>query len=333
RTKMAKRLKDLGKPTNRNARQRLEKAICDIDKNLVDSHERERAEKEAYVVQNIKRNPKAFFMFANVTTSATSRIGPLLDTEGQLTGDPTQICGLLGKQYQSVFTEPIAARRVTSPGSFFDADSPVSDGEIIEAIQIDSGDVIQAINELKTHSASGPDGFPAILLKTCKHVLARPLQALFQNSLNCGKFPEGLKKGIICPIHKCGSRAEAKNYRPISLTSHIGKILERIVRKKLLTFLESNNLLTSTQHGFRPGKSCLTQLLEHYDWLLGQLLAKSDVDVIYLDFANAFDKVDHGVICHKLRDLGVTGKLGEWIYDFLTNRTQALKACGATSDE
>ncbi|GAB1600040.1 hypothetical protein Ahia01_000281500, partial [Argonauta hians] len=74
-------------------------------------------------------------------------------------------------------------------------------------------------------------------------------------------------------------------------------------------------------------------LLEHYDWLLGQLLAKSDVDVIYLDFAKAFDKVDHGVICHKLRDLGVTGKLGEWIHDFLTNRTQTVKACGATSDE
>ena len=99
----------------------------------------------------------------------------------------------------------------------------------------------------------------------------------------------------------------------------------------MIRFLEENNLLTDTQHGFRPGKSCLTQLLEHYDWVLKQLLDHSNVDVIYLDFAKAFDKVDHGMICHKLRDLGIVGKLGEWLHDFLKDRSQAVVANGAIS--
>ena len=107
--------------------------------------------------------------------------------------------------------------------------------------------------------------------------------------------------------------------------------MERIIRKKLITFLEENDLLSDTQHGFRPGRSCLTQLLQHYDWILQQLLNQSNIDVIYLDFAKAFDKVDHGMICHKLRNFGIIGKLGEWLHDFLKDRSQTVVANGATS--
>ena len=131
----------------------------------------------------------------------------------------------------------------------------------INYIDIKEEDVISAIDEMSSNSATGPDGFPAILLKTCKRALAKPLQILFQSFLAVGKLPGKLKEGIICPIHKGGSRADAKNYRPVSLTSHISKVMERVIRGKLITFLEVNDLLTDTQHGFRPGRSCLTQLL------------------------------------------------------------------------
>ena len=87
--------------------------------------------------------------------------------------------------------------------------------------------------------------------------------------------------------------------------------MEQIIRRKLITFLEENDLLTDTQHVSHSGRSCLIQLLWHYDWVLKQLLDHSNVDVVYLDFAKAFDKVDHGMICHKLQDLGIAGKLGQ----------------------
>ena len=76
--------------------------------------------------------------------------------------------------------------------------------------------------------------------------------------------------------------------------------------------------LNNTQHGFRSGHSCLSALLDVFDDLMHMLSSDTTVDMIYLDFSKAFDKVDHGVLLHKLKDLGITGKLGIW---FLTNRT------------
>ena len=86
-----------------------------------------------------------------------------------------------------------------------------------------------------------------------------------------------------------------ENYRPISLTSHVIKVFERIIRKNLVEYLEENQLLCSNQHGFRSGKSCLSQLLSHIDSIITNGLEGLDTDVIYLDFAKAFDKVDHEI--------------------------------------
>ena len=122
----------------------------------------------------------------------------------------------------------------------------------------------------------------------------------------------------------------AKNYRPISLTSHFTKIFERVIREKLVTFLEENNLLNANQHGFRSRRSCLTQLMENYEKILNMVEKGNNVDVIYLDFTKPFDEVDHGILCHKLKKLGIGGKVGTWIHNFLSDRAQFITANGAT---
>ena len=83
--------------------------------------------------------------------------------------------------------------------------------------------------------------------------------------MSTGTVPKFYKTSNIAPLHKKGSRAIAGNYRPVSLTSHVIKIYERVLRKQMVAHLEENNLLNSNQHGFRSGKSCLTQLLHHFD--------------------------------------------------------------------
>ena len=98
---------------------------------------------------------------------------------------------------------------------------------------------------------------------------------------------------------KCSIVAIPSNYRPVSLASHVIKIFERVKRKKLVTFLESNNLLCSHQHEFRSGHSYLTQLLHHFDDVLENYLVGADTDSIYLDYAKAFDKVDHALLIKK----------------------------------
>ena len=83
--------------------------------------------------------------------------------------------------------------------------------------------------------------------------------------------------------------------------------------------------LNNTQHGFRSGRSCLSTLLNVFDNLMNMIDSSTTVDMIYLDFSKVFDKVDHGIVLHKLRDLGITGNLGVWFHQFLSDRTQFVR--------
>ena len=143
--------------------------------------------------------------------------------------------------------------------------------------------------------------------------------------------PKFYKASNVTPIYKKGSRAQGANYRNISLTSHIIKIYERILRKKIVSFLEVNKILCPNQHGFRSGRSCLTQMLSHFDDVFLGLTNNADTDAIYLDYAKAFDKVDHKLLLAKLKIYGFNDSLTKWIESFLTNRTQTVVVDGHRS--
>ena len=133
---------------------------------------------------------------------------------------------------------------------------------------------------------------------------------LFKQSISSGVIDPSLKRAAIVPVLKSGDRTAPSNYRPISLTSVIIKVLERIIRKQIVAFLISKGYLNPTQHGFREGRSCLSALLNVFDDIMHLMSGGNTVDMVYLDFAKAFDKVDHGVLLHKIKTLGITGKLG-----------------------
>ena len=121
------------------------------------------------------------------------------------------------------------------------------------------------------------------------------------------------------------------NYRPIYLTSVIIKVLERLVLKQIVAFLISKGYLNPTQHGFRGGRSCLSGLLNVFGDIMHVMSSGNSVDMVYIDFDNAFDKVDHGVLLHKIKTLGITGRLGVWLYHFLTDRTHFVRLQGGVS--
>ena len=114
----------------------------------------------------------------------------------------------------------------------------------------------------------------------------------------------------------------------MALTSHLIKLFEKIVKKHIVAYMEENNLFNPGQHGFRLGRSCLSQLIAHYDHITRLLESGQNVDVIYIDFAKAFDKVDYLVTMKKLKGMGISGKLGRWLHAFLTNRKQAVVVNG-----
>ena len=147
---------------------------------------------------------------------------------------------------------------------------------------------------------------------------------MWKESLRTGVIPTPLKVGTICPIYKGGDRTKPKNYRPVTLTSHVIKIFEKVIVKYLSNYLENNNLFNDQQHGFRNKRSCLSQLLDHFHRIVESLNEGKDVDVVYLDFAKAFDKVDPKILLKKIFKIGIRGKLYQWIRSFLTNRKQKV---------
>ena len=188
-------------------------------------------------------------------------------------------------------------------------------------------DVIDILKNLNIQKSPGPDAIHPAVLKECRDELANPLYNLFQASLVTGKIPFDWKTGHISPIFKKGDQTLAENYRPISLTSVVCKCMEKIVRSALLKHIIGKNILTDKQHGFVPGRSCSTQLLEVMDQWTEIMDNGGTVDIIYLDFAKAFDTVPHQRLLQKLEYLGIKGKVLKWIEAFLSQRKQRVCIC------
>ena len=197
---------------------------------------------------------------------------------------------------------------------------------------VDWLDFCVAIDSIPGGASCGPDGLSAIIMKKGKVPISRMLCKIFRTSLDTGKIPIMLKSAFISGIHKGGSRSAPVNYRPISLTSHAVKSMERVLRKVLVNYLDYNLKLDPNQHGSRAGRSTLSQLLQHHDEILSALENGENLDCVYLDFSKAYDKVDHGILLHKLRAIGITGKLGRWIANFLSERKQQVLVKGRKSE-
>ena len=159
-----------------------------------------------------------------------------------------------------------------------------------------------------------------------------PLEKIFKLSLSTGECPEDWRSANITPIHKKGDRTNPANYRPVSLTSQVCKILESIVRKQILEHLAANNILSDRQHGFREGRSCLSNLLEVMeDWT--EILDEGNgIDVAYLDFRKAFDLVSHRHLLYKMSKYGITNQVLGWVEAFLDQRTQKVVIRGTASE-
>ena len=298
------------------------KAQVEID--LRDAIREEAKVNEMKAIEKIKKNPRAFFTYAKRQSKTHDTIGPLLDKENKLQSDPKTMSEILQNQYTKVFSDKESG----------DSNQPQQDTSQIpelHEILISTEDIIKAINQIGSRSAPGPDKIPAILLKECKNEIAPALVMLWQKSLDSGEIPSHLLNQTIIPIFKKENKSLPSNYRPISLTSHFIKIIERVIREKIILHIISHNLITGKQHGFMPNRSTLTQLLQHIDSILEILESNGNADILYLDMCKAFDKVNHKILLEKLSNMKITGKIHAWIEQFLTARSQQVVVNGYKS--
>ena len=191
--------------------------------------------------------------------------------------------------------------------------------------------VKQILKTLPLGKAAGPDRINNRILKELSEPLSLPLCDLFNFSLSSGKVPKIWKQANVTPIHKKDDPSDVSNYRPISLLSTVGKVLEKIVHKYLFNFFRNNNILTTLQSGFIPGDSTVNQLVDIYNTFCKALDEGKEVRAIFCDRSKAFDRVWHKGLLFKLRSAGISGSLLSWFTDYLHNRKQHVVLPGASS--
>ena len=192
--------------------------------------------------------------------------------------------------------------------------------------------VAKKIKAMKDNKSPGVDGIPPKLLMETVEQISIPLARVFNLSLKEGVVPFEWKEANIIPLFKKGSRNKSENYRPVSLTSVICKLLERLIKDHMVDFLVKHKLLNSSQHGFLKARSCLTNMLCFLEEITKWIDVGSPVDIIYLDFQKAFDKVPHQRFLLKLKAHGIGDSITDWIEQWLTDRRQRVVVDGEVSN-
>lgn len=186
-------------------------------------------------------------------------------------------------------------------------------------------EILEMIGQLKSHKAPGLDQISSITLKHIGPNIVKPLVHLVNLSIKSGQFPMVFKSALIRPLFKSGSKQLMNNYRPISLTSNLSKVFEKVVHKRTMKFLDACNVLSDRQYGFRRGIST-QDAIAHLTSMIYDCLDRSKPCLcIFLDIAKAFDSVDHEEMLRTLEDYGFVGNTLDWFRSFLTGRSQCVQ--------
>ena len=281
---------------------------------------------EHKLAQNIKSDSKSFYAYVRSTQNVRDMVGPLEDNAGNIITQGFLMAEELNIHFSSVFT-----REDTSSIPVPETKFKGSEGDRLGQLVVTPEVVVSQINNIKDNKSPGVDGISPKLLRETVEQISAPLAHLFNMSLQERFVPFEWKEANIIPLFKKGSRNKSVTYRPVSLTSVICKLLETIIRDHMMDFLIKHKLINPSQHGFLKAKSCLTNLLCFLEEITKWVDDGSPVDVIYLDFQEAFDKVPHQRLISMLKSHGMGNRFINWIEQWLTDRRQRLVVDGEVS--
>ena len=281
---------------------------------------------ENKLAQNIKSDSKSFYAYVRSKQNVRDKVGPLEDNFGNIVTQGFVMTEELNMHFSSVFTlEDTSSLPV--PETKFNR----SEGERLGQLVVTPEVVASKINNMKENKSPGVDGISPKILKETVEQISTPLAHVFNMSLQEGIVPLEWKEANIVPLFKKGSRNKSVNYRPVSLTLVICKLLETIIRDHMMDFLVKHKLINPSQHGFLKARSCLTNLLCFFEEITKWVDEGSPVDVIYLDFQKAFDKVPHQRLILKLKSHGMGNSIINWIEQWVTDRRQRVVVDGEVS--
>lgn len=235
----------------------------------------------------------------------------MFHVDGKDVCDGKEIANAFNKHFKSVFTKDNGVMP-----SFELPTSPIPDVKISET------GILNMLLNLDIKKSCGPDNIPNTFLKRYAEWTSKYLHVLFTRSLCEGQVPSDWRTATVKPLHKAGKKQCIQNYRPISLTSTVCKLLEHIIHNHISEFLEKYNILTKHQHGFRKGYSTNTQLVLTVHDFAKAINNGKQIDAVFMDFSKAFDKVCHKKLLHKLGAILKNSQLINWLAAYLENREQ-----------
>ena len=276
----------------------------------------------AKIEASFKDNPKMFWSYHKAIHHHQSTTNPVITFKNHTATTPKQKAELFNTYFCSVFRPAQSTEINEAPLSLLTS-------VLLSDISISEEEVAHHLWNLDPSKSPGPDNIPGLILKQCSTAIAPSLCSLFNHSLKTGTLPSEWKSANVTPVHKKNKKEPACNYRPISLLPLISKVLERCVCYCFYDHI--HEIINKAQHGFLHGRSCVTQLLTtlHH---VGQLLDNNvQTDIIFLDFAKAFDSVDHIILLKKLKSYGISGNMYNWFTDYLHGRKQRVVVDGVAS--
>ena len=280
---------------------------------------------EKKLAGNIKNYSKSFYAYVRSKQKVRDKVGPLENNRGNIISEGFQMAEVLNEYFSSVFTtEDISSLPV--PFTKFEGNKHFGQLFVTPVM------IANKIKKMKDNKSPGVVGIPLKLLKEIVEQISTPLAKLFNLSLEEGIVPSEWKEANIMPLFKKGSRNKPENYRLVSLTSVVCKLLETLIRDHMVEFLVKHNLINTSQHGFLKARSCLTNLLCFFEEITKWVDDGSPVDVVYLDFQKAFDKVLHQRLILKLKAHGIGNDVINWIEKWLTHRRQRVIVDGEISN-
>ena len=315
----------------RRTYKRFKKYPTQENENLYNTCEREvrrqtkQAKKkfERNIAKSRNKSEKKFNSYIKSQTKTKSQVGPLKDDLNNITGNDQEMCEILNNYFVSVFTNEDCENIPIANQTQYRTE--------IDNIIFTNNRVAKKIERLKNGSAPGNDKISVFLLKSLKSEISYPLRLIYEKSMNTSDVPTGWKESNVTAIHKKGPKSNPANYRPVSLTSICCKLMESIINDEIVEHLLGNKLIKSSQHGFVKNKSCATNLLEFLEKIHEAVDQGKNLDLLYLDFAKAFDKVPQKRLITKLKAHGITGNLLKWIESWLNGRKQRVVLNGKFS--
>ncbi|CAM5146477.1 unnamed protein product [Natator depressus] len=219
-------------------------------------------------------------------------------------------------------------REIPKPEPSFVGDK----SEELSQIEVSLEEVLELIEKLNSNESPGSDGIHPRVLKELKCEIAELLTMVCNLSFKSATVPNDWKIANVTPIFKKGSRGDPGSYRLVSLKLVPGKLVETIVKNKIVRHIEEYKLLSKSQHGFCKGRACLTNLLEFFEGVNKHVDKGDPVDIVYLDFQKAFDKVPYQRLLCKLSCHGIRGKILSWTENWLKDKEQRVGINGKFSE-